>query len=160
MHYCSPCWPPAWLCNKPAPYLVAQALYDRHQSFSASSPPAARTCRVWSGRLSPANSCALNRLLGRAPTPTVDRQLEALLEADEGMYQISLLKHEPKDFSYGELRQEVARRKFFEQLHKFGQTFPASARQIDDNLVEAFIHLIDQHEKQAKLASEASAIKP
>jgi hypothetical protein len=43
------------------------------------------------------------------------------------MYRISLLKHEPKDFSYGELRQEVTRRKFFEQLYEFGQTFLASA---------------------------------
>jgi TnpA family transposase len=143
----------------------------------------------------------VTRLLGRALTPAVERQLEALLEADEGMYRISLLKHEPKDFSYGELRQEVARRKFFEQLHEFGQTFLASAglsnesvkyyaalvqfytvyklqrmavqtarlyllcfayhrfRQINDNLVEAFVHLVDQYEKQAKLASEASAIK-
>jgi len=28
------------------------------------------------------------------------------------MYRISILKHEPKDFSYGELRQEVERGKF------------------------------------------------
>jgi hypothetical protein len=69
----------------------------------------------------------ITRLLGLALTPEVERQLEALLEADEGMYRISLLKHEPKDFSYGELRQEVGRRKFFEQLYEFGQTFLASA---------------------------------
>jgi hypothetical protein len=43
------------------------------------------------------------------------------------MYRISLLKHEPKDFSYGELRQEVERRKFFQPLFEFGQTFLASA---------------------------------
>ena len=42
----------------------------------------------------------------------MEQQLEALLQADEGMYRISLLKHEPKDFSYGELRQEVERRTF------------------------------------------------
>ena len=143
----------------------------------------------------------ITRLLGGALTPAVERQLEALLEADEGMYRISLLKHEPKDFSYGELRQEVARRKFFEHLHEFGQTFLASARlsnesvkyyaslvqfytvyklqrmavqtarlyllcfayhrfrQINDNLVEAFIHLVDQYEKQAKLAAETAAMK-
>jgi TnpA family transposase len=140
-------------------------------------------------------------LLGRTLTPDVERQLEALLEADEGMYRISLLKHEPKDFSYGELRQEVARRKFFEQLHRFGLSFLASAglsnesvkyyaslvqfytvyklqrmavstarlyllcfashrfRQINDNLIEAFIHLVDQYEQEAKLASEEAAMK-
>jgi hypothetical protein len=143
----------------------------------------------------------MTSLLGRALTQAVEQQLEALLEADEGMYRISLLKHEPKDFSYGELRQEVERRKFFQQLYEFGQTFLASAglsnesvkyyaslvqfytvyklqrmavqtarlyllcfayhrfRQINDNLIEAFIHLLDQYQKQAKLASEASAVK-
>ena len=29
-------------------------------------------------------------------------------------------------------------------------------RQINDNLIEAFIHLVDQYEQQAKLAAEAS----
>lgn len=143
----------------------------------------------------------ITRLLGQALKPEVERQLEALLEADEGMYRISLLKHEPKDFSYGELRQEIERRKFFQQLFEFGQVFLASAglsnesvkyyaslvqfytvyklqrmavptarlyllcfashrfRQINDNLIEAFIHLVGQYEQQAKLASEDSATK-
>ena len=121
------------------------------------------------------------------------QQLAALLEAGEGMYRISAFKHEPKDFSYKELRQEVARRKFFQPLYEFAQTFLATAglsnesvkyyaslvqfytvyklhrmararpglyllcfayhrfRQINDNLIEAFIHLLDQYEKQAKL---------
>lgn len=56
----------------------------------------------------------ITRLLGRTLTPEMEERLAALLEADEGMYRISLLKHEPKDFSYGELRQEVERRKFFQ----------------------------------------------
>jgi len=116
------------------------------------------------------------------------------------MYRVSVLRHEPKDFSYGELRQEVGRRKFFHLLYEFGQTFLASAgssnesvkyyaslvqfytvyklqrmptttrlyllcfayhrfRQINDNLIDAFIHLVDQYEKQAKLASETAAMK-
>jgi Tn3 transposase DDE domain len=141
-------------------------------------------------------------LLGQALTPTVEQQLEVLLQADEGMYRISLLKREPKDFSYGELRHEVGRRKFFQQLYEFGRTFFLTAaglsnesvkyyaslvqfytvyklqrmavptarlyllcfayhrfRQINDNLVDAFIHLVDQYEKQARLASEAGAMK-
>src|ERR1035437_3811192 len=138
-------------------------------------------------------------LLDRALTPEVERQLEALTEADEGMYRISLLKHEPKDFSSGELRHEVGRRKFFQPLFEFGQTFLTSSglsnesvkyyaslvqfytvyklqrmaaptvrlyllcfaahrfRQINDNLIEAFIHLVDQYEQQAKIASEISS---
>ena len=69
----------------------------------------------------------ITQLLRHALTLDVEQQLEALLQADEGMYRISVLKHEPKDFSYGELRQEVARRKFFRLLYEFGQTFLASA---------------------------------
>jgi TnpA family transposase len=153
------------------------------------------------GRTVSGERLRITRLLGRALTPEVERQLEALLDAEEGMYRISLLKHEPKDFSYGELRQEVERRKFFQPLFEFGQTFLASAglsnesvkyyaslvqfytvyklqrlagptvrlyllcfashrfRQINDNLIEAFIHLVDQYEQQAKLASEEAAMK-
>jgi TnpA family transposase len=66
-------------------------------------------------------------LLEKAMTPDVDKQLEALLESEEGMYRISLLKHEPKDFSYRELRQEVDRRKFFQPLYEFGQSFLGTA---------------------------------
>ena len=148
------------------------------------------------GRIVSGERLRITRLLGQALTTAVEQQLEALLQADEGMYRISILKHEPKDFSYEELRQEVGRRKFFQQLYEFGQTFLASAglsnesvryyaslvqfytvyklqrmavqtarlyllcfayhrfRQINDNLVEAFIHLVDQYEKQAKLAAE------
>ena len=143
----------------------------------------------------------VTHLLGQALTPTVEQQLEKLLQADEGMYRISSLKHEPKDLSYGELRQEVARRKFFQLLYEFGQTFLAQAglsnesvkyyaslvqfytvykfqrmavpttrlyllcfayhrfRQINDNLIDAFIYPVDQYEQQAKLAAETAAIK-
>jgi hypothetical protein len=151
------------------------------------------------GRTVSGEHLRITRLLGRGLTREVERQLEALLEADEGMYRISILKHEPKDFSYGELRQEVERGKFFEPLFAFGQTFLAAAglsnesvkyyaslvqfytvyklqrmavsasrlyllcfathrfRQINDNLIEAFIHLVDQYEQQAKLAAEIAA---
>jgi TnpA family transposase len=143
----------------------------------------------------------ITQLLKDALTPSVERQLEALLVADEGMYRISVLKHEPKDFSYGELRQEVGRRQFFEPLYEFGQAFLAAAglsnesvkyyaslvqfytvyklqrmpwpttrlyllcfayhrfRQLNDNLIDAFIHLVDQYEKQAKVAAETAAIQ-
>ena len=79
------------------------------------------------GRTVSGERLRITRLLDRALTPEVEHQLEALLEADEGMYRISILKHEPKDFSYGELRQEVERGKFFQLLFAFGQTFLTSA---------------------------------
>jgi TnpA family transposase len=153
------------------------------------------------GRIVSGERRRLIRLLGQVLTAAVEQHLSALLQADEGMYRISILRREPRDFSYGELRHEVERRKFFQQLYEFGQTFLASAglsnesvkyyaslvqfytvyklqrmavptarlyllcfayrrfRQINDNLVDAFIHLVDKYEKQAKLASETTAAK-
>jgi TnpA family transposase len=153
------------------------------------------------GRTVSSERLRVTSLLGQALTPEVERRLEELLEAEEGMYRISVLKHEPKDFSYGELRQESERRQFFQPLFAFGQTFLASAglsnesvkyyaslvqfytvyklqrmavptvrlyllcfashryRQINDNLIEAFLHLVDQYEQQAKLAAEEAATK-
>jgi TnpA family transposase len=129
----------------------------------------------------------------------VERHLDALLEADEGMYRIRALQREPKSFSYKELRQEVQRRGFFEPLYLFSRDFlrttglsnesvkyyaslvpfytvyklrrmaVATTRlyllcfayyrfgQINDNLTDAFIHLVADYEKEAKLASEEAA---
>jgi TnpA family transposase len=141
----------------------------------------------------------ITQLLDEALTPTMEKQLAKLLEADDGMYHISVLKREPKDFSYKEMRQEAARRKFFQPLYEFAHTFLMTTgisnesvkyyaslvqfytvyklqrmavattrlyllcfayhrfRQINDNLIQAFIHLIDQYEKAAKLAAEEAA---
>lgn len=137
-------------------------------------------------------------LLAQAMTPEVEHALDALLQADDQMYRISALKHEPKDFSNKELKKEVERRKFFQPLHDFAQRFLVMAglsnesgkyyaslvkfytvyklqrmpkgntrlfllcfafhrfRQINDNLIEAFIYLVDQYEKDGKQAAEAA----
>lgn len=150
------------------------------------------------GRVVAAERSRITALLEQAMTPAVREQLAALLQADESIYKISALKHEPRDFSYKELRREVERRKFFQPLHAFAQGFLAAAglsqesgkyyaslvkfytvyklqrmakgitqlyllcfayhrfRQINDNLIEAFIHLVDHYEKQAKMAAEAA----
>lgn len=134
-------------------------------------------------------------LLEGALTPAIAKNLSTLLQADEQVYRVSALKREPKDFSYQELRREVERRKFFQPLYKFAQTFlvnsglsaesgkyyaslvkfytvyklqrmPKSTvrlyllcfayhrfRQINDNLIDAFLHLIHQYKKRAKLAA-------
>ncbi len=151
------------------------------------------------GRVVSGERQRITRLLVSALTPAVVERLQALLQADDGLYAISALKHEPKDFSYGELRQESVRRAFFAPLHAFGHSFLTSAglstesvkyyaslvqyytvyklqrmapattrlyllcfayhrfRQINDNLVDAFIHLVDQYEQQAKGAAESAA---
>jgi len=79
------------------------------------------------GRVVTGERRRITQLLAGALTPAMVARLDALLQAEEGMYAISALKHEPKDFSYGELRQEVERRTFFAPLHAFGQSFLASA---------------------------------
>jgi TnpA family transposase len=140
----------------------------------------------------------ITRLLEQAITPDVQRQLQALLESDEGLYQLTILKHEPKDFSRKELRQEGERRRFFQPIYDFAQTFLSSSgvsndsiryyaslvefytiyklkrmasptarlyllcfahhrlREINDNLIEAFIHLVDGYERDAKLSAKES----
>src|SRR2546428_5178948 len=79
------------------------------------------------GRVVTRERTRITALLGHALTPMVATQLDALLEADEHVYRINALKREAKDFSYKELRQEVARRQFFHPLHAFASTFLATA---------------------------------
>ena len=140
----------------------------------------------------------ITHLLGQAMPPKVEKQLQALLESDEGLYQLTILKHEPKDFSHKELRQEGERRRFFQPLYDFAQTFLSTAglsngsvryyaslvefytvyklqrmavptaqlyllcfayhrlREINDNLIEAFIHLVNGYERDAKLSAKES----
>jgi TnpA family transposase len=69
----------------------------------------------------------LTQHLDQALTPTLTKQLDDLLKAREGVYRISALKQEPRDFSYQALRQEVARRQVFRPLHDFARTFLAAA---------------------------------
>jgi Tn3 transposase DDE domain/Domain of unknown function (DUF4158) len=151
------------------------------------------------GRVVSAERRRVSNLLSDALTTEISQQLDALLCADESMYRVSILKHEPKDFSYKELRQESERRQFFAPLHEFAKHFLETTgistdsgryyaslvkfytvyklqrmpvaitrlyllcfayhrfRQINDNLIEAFIHLVDQYEQSARLAAEAAA---
>ena len=75
------------------------------------------------GRVLAGERKRLTCLLGHAITPVVAQQCDALLEADDRLDRLSTLKHEPKDFSYKELRREVARRQFFQPLYAFAQPF-------------------------------------
>ncbi|KWC13351.1 transposase, partial [Burkholderia ubonensis] len=75
------------------------------------------------GRVVAAERQRVSALLERALTKSISQQLDAMLEADDSMYQVTLLKHEPKDFSYKELQQESERRTFFAPLYAFAQRF-------------------------------------
>ena len=62
-------------------------------------------------------------LLQKNLSKDLEKRIDELLKADEGLYRISTLKHEPRDFTYKELQKEVERRKFFQPLHDFAKTF-------------------------------------
>jgi TnpA family transposase len=168
----------------------------QHLAVQRVVTPSYRFLQEMIGRVVTGERTRITKLLTKAITPAVENQLKTLLAAEEGVYGISLLKHEPKDFSYKELRCEVDRRKYFQPLHEFAQTFLATTgisnesgkyyaglvkfytayklrrmsvatvrlyllcfayhrfRQINDNLIEAFIHLVNQYEKQAKQGAE------
>jgi hypothetical protein len=88
--------------------------------------PSYRCLQEMIGRVVTGERSRITKLLTKAITPTIESQLKSLLEASDGVYGVSLLKHEPKDFSYKELRSEVDRRKYFQPLHEFAQTFLAT----------------------------------
>lgn len=185
----------AMLSTQPV-YILRELM--KHMSQQSIVAPGYRFLQEMIGRVVANERSRITQLLNKEMTPAIDKQLTMLLQADEGMYRISVLKHEPKDFSYKELVCEVERRKFFQPLHEFAHGFLATAglsnesgkyyaslvkfytvyklqrmalptarlyllcfayhrfRQINDNLIEAFIHWVDQYEKQAKLAADVA----
>jgi TnpA family transposase len=153
------------------------------------------------GRVVTGERQRMTALLDEALTPDVAQQIDALLQADESTYRITVLKREPRDFTWRELRGEVGRRQFFAPLHAFARSFLDVAgistesgryyaslvkyytvyklrrmptgvtrlyllcfafhrfRQINDNLIEAFIHLVHQYEKSARAAAQEAMLR-
>jgi hypothetical protein len=62
--------------------------------------PSYRFLQEMIGRVVTGERTRITKLLTKAITPTIENQLKTLLEGEESIYGISLLKHEPKDFSY------------------------------------------------------------
>lgn len=175
-------------------YILREML--QHMTHRCVVAPSYTSLQDIVGRVVAGERNRITQLLSNALTPSIREQLGSLLEADEQIYKINALKREPKDFSYSELRREVARRDFFEPLHHFARDFLESAglsqesgkyyaslvkfytvyklqrmplvtvqlyllcfayhrfRQVNDNLIEAFIHLVHQYETQAKVQAE------
>ncbi|AHX13360.1 transposase [Dyella jiangningensis] len=106
-------------------YLLREALhYVERERFAT---PAYSTFQDIIGWVVTHERTRLARLLEQALTPDIRTQLDTLLQADESVYRISALKHEPNDFSYKALKQEVERRQLFQPLHTFAQQFLAAA---------------------------------
>jgi len=110
----------AMLSTQPV-YILREVL--RHLTHQRIVAPGYRFLQEMVGRVVAGERKRLTRMLGQALTPVVEQQCDALLHADERLDRISTLKHEPKDFSYKELRREVARRQFFQPLYEFAHTF-------------------------------------
>jgi TnpA family transposase len=188
----------AMLSTQPI-YILRESLQYLNQQHLVA--PAYTFLQDMIGRVVTGERKRLTGLLDGALTSEVKDQLDTLLQIGESACWIGALKREPKDFSYKELRQEVARRQSFAPLHAFAGHFLASAgistesgryyaslvkfytvyklqrmsesttrlyllcfayhrfRQINDNLIYAFIHLVDQYEPQAKVEAEAAAMK-
>ena len=89
--------------------------------------PSYRYMQEMIGRVVAYERTRIAQLLNTSMDPLIVQQLTALLQADSGLFRVSALKHEAKDFSYEELRQEVARRQFFQPLHEFAQQFLTTA---------------------------------
>jgi TnpA family transposase len=183
----------AMLSTQPI-YILRETLqYLNQQRIVA---PAYTVLQDMVGRVVTGERRRITRLLGDGLTRDITDQLDALLQADESAYRITVLKREPKDFTYRELREEVERRQFFAPLHAFAKRFLETAgistesgryyaslvkfytvyklqrmpvattrlyllcfayyrfRQINDNLIEAFIHLVDHYEQLARKAAE------
>lgn len=188
----------AALSTQPLYILREMLQYLTHERLVA---PQYTTLQDMIGRVVSNERNRVMLLLAENVSATVSNQLDALLQADEQMYRISALKREPKDFSHNELKREVERRKFFQPLHEFAQTFLSLAgisnesgkyyaslvkyytvykllrmpkgttrlyllcfafhrfRQINDNLIEAFIYLVDHYEKLARRAADEAMQK-
>lgn len=183
----------AMLSTQPI-YILREILHFlTHQRIVA---PAYTVLQDMVGRVISGEIQRVTRLLETLLPPQLEQQLNALLQAEEGMYRISAVKQEPRDFSYNQLRLEVDRRKVFQPLSAFAETFLAAAdiskesaryyaslvpfysvyklqrmtpmtarlyllcfayyrfRQINDNLIEAFLYWVSHYEEQAKQASE------
>lgn len=174
-------------------YLLREMLQYLNQQRVVA--PAYAILQDMTGRVVTGERQRVTALLDDALAPDVAQQIDALLQADESAYRITLLKREPRDFSWRELREEVGRRQSFASLHAFARGFLELAgistesgryyaslvryytvyklrrmpvrvtrlyllcfafhrfRQINDNLIEAFIHLVHQYEKSARAAA-------
>lgn len=106
-------------------YLLREALqYVERERLPT---PAYSTLQDIIGNVVANERTRLTDLLEKTLTKSLRAEFDALLQAGESMYRISVLKHEPKDFSYKALKEEVERRQRLKPLHAFAQRFLSAA---------------------------------
>jgi TnpA family transposase len=72
------------------------------------------------------------------------KQLDNLLTAEESLYQLTLLKHEPKDFSYQEIQKEVEKRTLLANLYQLATQFLPNLHISNEN-INYYASLITYH---------------
>ncbi len=72
------------------------------------------------------------------------KQLDNLLTAEESLYQLTLLKREPKDFSYQEIKREVSKRETLFELYGLTKSFLPSLHISNEN-IKYYASLITYH---------------
>jgi TnpA family transposase len=70
--------------------------------------------------------------------------LDSLLTAEESLYQLTLLKHEPKDFSYQEIQKEVEKRTLLADLYQLATRFLPDLHISNEN-IKYYASLITYH---------------
>ncbi|HTS44535.1 MAG TPA: Tn3 family transposase [Puia sp.] len=71
-------------------------------------------------------------------------KLDGLLTAEESLYQLTLLKHEPKDFSYREIHKEVEKQILLADLYQLAKRFLPSLHISNEN-IKYYASLITYH---------------
>jgi TnpA family transposase len=71
-------------------------------------------------------------------------KLDNLLTAEDSLYQLTLLKHEPKDFSYQEIHMEVGKRALLADLYQLATHFLPGLRISNEN-IKYYASLITYH---------------
>jgi len=110
----------AMLSTQPI-YILRETL--QHLGHQRIVAPAYAVLQDMVGRVVTGERRRITGLPGDALTRDLTDQLDALLQTEESTYRITVLKREPRDFTYRELRDEVERRQFFAPLHGFAKRF-------------------------------------
>jgi hypothetical protein len=77
-------------------------------------------------------------------TQTDTEALKQLLKDSSGLYEITQLKHEPKDFTAGEIKREIDRGKQIQPLYRFAQKLLPKLG-ISNESVKYYASLVDYY---------------
>lgn len=110
----------ATICTKPI-YIFKELLnYLEHQRFIVPGYSTMQT--IVSSALANERDRLENAIVQHIPEEG-QKSLDKLLSAEDSLYEITLLKREPRDFSYREITMEVAKCKSIEEIYNLAYRF-------------------------------------